>query len=211
MQILLVLLGGVVAALVGAAVAWRTNNRDREQRTADLEHEIDQRQRELDKEIEQRQRELDKEIEQRKDELAQENERFDRGHEYQTRAALRSTYAALLVAQRRAREAWIQLATAGGKACNQSLAASADMLHAEFIEMYHQLNLDSTETMWKDAQSLREVLEDLREDALLGDRNKCNDLGETARLARQNLEGSFRARLGYEPHQTKNDLGKYNK
>ena len=45
--------------------------------------------------------------------------------EHQTRAALRETYADLLVAQRRSREASLALADAGGRGNSSSLAESA--------------------------------------------------------------------------------------
>ncbi len=131
--------------------------------------------------------------------------------EHQTRDALRQTYAQLLAAQRRSREASVQLATAGGVDGNGELAEAAIAAHAEFIDRYHQLNLDSSRDMWLEARGLRDILDKMLEFAQAGRAAECGSLVETARDARQNLERSFRERLGYQAHQKRRLLGKYDK
>jgi hypothetical protein len=54
-------------------------------------------------------------------------------------------------------------------------------------------------------------LEDLLAAARQGDVEKCRLLIDTARDARQNLECSFRIRLGYAALQKRRHLGEYDK
>jgi hypothetical protein len=136
---------------------------------------------------------------------------LNRELEHQTREALRRTYAELLVAQRRSREASLRLAEAGGAAAAEPLAAEAVAAHAEFIDRYHQLNLDSSREMWLEARGLRDVLGRMLELGRAGRTAECKRVAKVARDARQNLERSFRNRLGYEGHQARRKLGKFDK
>jgi hypothetical protein len=129
-----------------------------------------------------------------------EEEIQERQLEFQTRAALRDCYAQLLVAQRSSREASVELARAGrsGKREQEKAAVQA---HGEFIDRYHRLNLDADRAMWEDARALRRVLDELLKAGQQGDMAECELLVESARKARQNLERSFRLRLGHDPLQ----------
>lgn len=131
--------------------------------------------------------------------------------EHQTLQALRENYKALLVAQRQAREAALELADAGGSSQDGDLAGAATMAHATFIDLYHSLDLDASRNMWKDARALRHILDDMLAESRGGNRERCEELYSLARLARQNLEQSFRSRLGHERLQNRNDLGDYAK
>src|SRR5439155_1212688 len=115
--------------------------------------------------------------------------------EYQTRAALRETYAELLVAQRRSREASLRLANEPGPAPSGDLEVQAVSAHGHFIDLYHRLNLDASREMWEDARVLRNVLDHMLKEAKRGNAGECETLAKTARSARQNLERSFRIRL----------------
>jgi hypothetical protein len=130
--------------------------------------------------------------------------------EHQTRTALRQTYEKLLGTQRRSRETSLRLATrAAGvdtSAGDESLSGAATDAHVAFIEHYHQLNLDASREMWIEARGLRHVLDDMLEAAQEGDADRANELYELARAARQNLERSFRARLGHEVLQKRKPL-----
>lgn len=117
--------------------------------------------------------------------------------EYQTKAALRATYSQLLIAQRRSRQASLQLATAE-EADKPALEETANAAHDEFIHAYHDLNLDATRSMWLDAISLRERLDEMLECAHHGKIERCKELVLESRKARQNLEGSFRKLLGHD-------------
>jgi len=135
---------------------------------------------------------------------------LNRELEHQTRAALRKTYDKLLVAQRQSREASLR---AAAQSSGTDVSAGADKLKAEataahnaFIEQYHLLNLDASREMWLDARSLRDVLDDMLKAAQGGDTEAAEQLFELARDARQNLERSFRARLGHEVLQARRDL-----
>lgn len=128
--------------------------------------------------------------------------------EYQTRAALRETYASLLAAQRRSREASLNLARASS---DEALRSEAIACHGDFVVQYHRLNLDASREMWEDARGLRSVLDAMLKQAKLGNKNGTDDLSETARNARQNLQRSFRIRLGYDPLQDRNPLGMFDK
>jgi hypothetical protein len=131
--------------------------------------------------------------------------------EHQTRAALRETYAQLLVAQRRSRQASVQLAKAGGASASEDLDRKAVLAHDEFIDAYHRLNLDVNKEMWEDARGLRLVLDRMLDRGRLGRVQECEALVPTARDARQNLERSFRLRLGGEPLQDRNALGEFDR
>lgn len=126
--------------------------------------------------------------------------------EHQTRAALRETYADLLAAQRRSREASIELARAGGAAHREELETTATNALADFLDAYHRLNLDATDEMWRDARGLRDVLEDMLKSSKRGDTKETEGLKTVARKARQNLERSFRMRLGHRPLQSRRTL-----
>jgi hypothetical protein len=65
--------------------------------------------------------------------------------------------------------------------------------------------------MWRDLRGLRSVLDDMLEYAQAGAGEECDALVRTAKWARQNLERSFRLRLGNEPLQKRRNLGKYDK
>jgi hypothetical protein len=153
----------------------------------------------------------------RHDELQQ-----GRSLEHQTRAALRETYAQLLVAQRRSRQASLELARSGGSLGRRHrrsgrtsdelhIGELAESAHSEFIDFYHRLNLDASEEMWRDARALRHVLDDMLDSGREGNAEKCERLMKLARSARQNLERSFRIRLKNKPLQSHRDLGKYDK
>ncbi len=131
--------------------------------------------------------------------------------EYQTRAALRETYAHFLVAQRRSRESSVALARAGGASKDRDLETKAVHAHDQFVDLYHRLNLDASRTMWKDARGLRAILDDMLSEARAGDAARCEELIDVARAARQNLEGSFRTRLEYQPLQPRKGVGEYDR
>jgi hypothetical protein len=131
--------------------------------------------------------------------------------EHESSSALRDTYAQLLVAQRRTRQASVLLAEAGGVKVNESLANSATLAHDEFIDLYHRLSLDASREMWLEARSLRDILDKMLEHGRNGNRTECEGLVKTARSARQNLERSFRVQLLHEPLQRRKTLGEYDK
>ncbi|MDR6862679.1 hypothetical protein [Phycicoccus sp. 3266] len=133
-----------------------------------------------------------------------------RDHEFQSRAALRESYTELLVAQRRSREASKALAESGDISRIEA-GAAASKAHDEFIDVYHRLALDADRPMWLELRSLRAVLDDMVQAAASGDLDQCTQLAGVARDARQNLERSFRARLGHEPLQDRHPLGRYEK
>jgi len=154
--------------------------------------------------------ELRQEFAQRSRELDQREALLQRELEHQTREALRSSYAQLLVSQRRCRQACLQLAGAGGAERSPQLAEDATAAHDKFMDAYHALNLDSDRDMWEEVRGLRDVLDDMLKNAEAG--REVDDLAELARDARQNLERTFRRRLGQEPHQDRRPLGPpYNK
>jgi hypothetical protein len=122
--------------------------------------------------------------------------------EYQTRASLRAIYTHVLITQRRSREASLALARAGGRA-ESGLLEAAEQAHAEFMDSYHELNLDSNEAMWRAARTLLGVLTEMLNQAKAGEVAACLDLADVARNARRNLEGSFRRRFRHQslqPH-----------
>ena len=125
---------------------------------------------------------------------------LNRELEHQTRAALRETYDKLLVTQRRSREASLRLAkrpkSEKPSAGEDALRKEATAAHDEFIDHYHQMNLDASRDMWNEARSLRYVLDNMLEAAYEGDGRRAKRLHGVCRAARQNLERSFRARLG---------------
>ncbi|XUL87979.1 hypothetical protein ACQ86D_15960 [Streptomyces galilaeus] len=130
---------------------------------------------------------------------------------HQTRAALRATYAQLLVAQRRSRQLSIELAQAGGKSTDSTLARQASVAHDEFINVYHDLNLDVSRQMWREVRALRHILDDMLKLAQAGKADECTKLSYLARAARQNLAGAFRAQLGHAPLQKRKPLDRYDK
>ncbi|MEU6882918.1 hypothetical protein [Streptomyces sp. NPDC046712] len=148
--------------------------------------------------------------------------------EHQNRTALRETYAQLLVAQRRSREASVQLAefrkpwrrrlrrrlpAIARSTADVDLEEKVQLTHDEFIETYHRLNLDADEQMWRDVRALREVLDHMRDLGKKGEAKQCRALRKTdARNARQNLERSFRVLLDHDPLQDRKPInGKYDK
>ncbi|WP_416963009.1 hypothetical protein [Streptomyces sp. Agncl-13] len=130
---------------------------------------------------------------------------------HQTRAALRTTYAQLLVAQRRSRQLSIELAQADRNATDSTLAKQASAAHDEFINVYHDLNLDVSRQMWREVRALRHILDDMLTLAQARKADECEKLSDLARAARQNLAGGFRAQLGHAPLQKRKPLGKYDK
>jgi hypothetical protein len=137
---------------------------------------------------------------------------------HQTQTSLRETYARLLVAQRRSREASLQLAKRAAadtrRPADEDLEEKAQLAHDEFIEAYHRLNLDADEQMWLDVRGLRDVLDDMLRFGRQGGADgaaQCSQLAEIAKEARQNLERSFRLLLDHKPLQKRNPLGKYDK
>jgi hypothetical protein len=199
-----VLLGGVVAAAVGGLVAWLTQQQQLEHQRAELSRQLEHQRAELSRQLEHQRDEQSRQLAYQAREHAQQLE-------HETREVLRRTYAELLVAQRRSREASLRLAEAGGGPGREELAREATAAHDEFIYRYHELNLDSTGPMWLESRGLRDVLDDMLKAAKKGDDEECQGLRELARDARQNLERSLRNRLGHEEHQERNDLGKYDK
>jgi len=175
---------------------------------------IDKRRREAEAREEKRRREAEAREEDRRREAEAQHEKQLQAHqlEYQTRAALRETYADFLVAQRRSREASVKLAKAGTASPDrQRLEEEAVLAHADFINLYHRLNLDADRPMWKDARSLRKVLDDMLKEGKQGNDTACEALAEVARKARQNLERSFRIRLEHKPLQKRKDVGTYDR
>jgi hypothetical protein len=134
----------------------------------------------------------------------------NRQFEYQRRDALRETYAQLLIAQRRSRQASLELAKAS-VAPGQCIHEKAVSAHDEFINLYHRLNLDASAEMWRDARALRDILDDMLELGQERRAKECEELVKFARWARQNLERSFRLELKHETLQPRRDLGKYDK
>jgi hypothetical protein len=65
--------------------------------------------------------------------------------------------------------------------------------------------------MWEEGRGLRDVLDAMLETAKQGDTTRCKQLAQTARHARQNLEGTFRKLLGHKPLQDRKDLGEFDK
>lgn len=126
-------------------------------------------------------------------------------HEFQSRQALRESYARLLVVQRRSRQASLGLASAQNDQRDRALTQAIEA-HDEFIDEYHRLALDSDQTMWRELRRLRRVLDAMCKYATEGNNAKCQSLSDDARHARQNLERSFRIRLGYEPLQDRKRL-----
>jgi hypothetical protein len=135
---------------------------------------------------------------------------LDRELEHQTRAALRQTYDKMLVSQRRSREASLRLLQwadgTEGAPGYETLVEDATAAHAAFLEHYHQLNLDASPEMWIEARGLRHVLDDMLKTAQEHQTADAQHLSDLARDARQNLEGSFRLRLGYEVLQERKGL-----
>lgn len=145
----------------------------------------------------------------RQEDIEQERLRREREEEFQTRAALRAAYALLLVAQRRSREAFVLLAKSASD--DIKVDAAATQAYALFIDEYHRLALDASDDMWRELRRLRRILGAMKSSAQKRDAASCDELFELARDARQNLEGSFRKRLGYSPLVERNDLGKYDR
>lgn len=136
-----------------------------------------------------------------------------REQEFQTRDSLRASYAELLIVQRRSRQASLRLAATPVED-RIELEREAGRAHDAFIDQYHRLALDADKEMWFDARSLRDILDDLLAAARTtphteATAKKCAALATYARHARQNLERSFRLRLGHQPLQDRKDVGRY--
>lgn len=144
--------------------------------------------------------------------LAEEHDRRQQhaAHEFQERAALRDAYAQLLVAQRRSRQTSLALAAASDET-RATLRQAAREAHDQFIDEYHRLALDADRSMWLDLRELRKALDDMLTTAEEGDLQACTRLVGTARARRQNLERSFRVRLGHEPLQDRKQTRDWHK
>lgn len=139
---------------------------------------------------------------------AEEHERRQQQHalEFQARAALRDSYGRLLVAQRRARQAALALSTADST--TRTVAEQAALkAHDGFIDEYHRLALDADKAMWDNLRDLRKALDSLLLWAREGDPETCRRRLTGARAARQNLERSFREKLGYQALQDHKEVG----
>jgi transcriptional regulator GlxA family with amidase domain len=91
------------------------------------------------------------------------------------------------------------------------LASAAKDAHDRFIDEYHRLALDADRSMWLELRGLRSVLDDMHAHAEKGESQACEGLVKSARATRQNLERSFRARLGHEPLQERKATQGYDK
>ncbi|MBB2948304.1 hypothetical protein FB565_008087 [Actinoplanes lutulentus] len=65
--------------------------------------------------------------------------------------------------------------------------------------------------MWREVRGLRDVLDDMLECGRRRDARGAEEMVETARDARQNLERVFRTELGYETLQDRKPLGEHDK
>jgi predicted RNase H-like HicB family nuclease len=139
------------------------------------------------------------------------NRRQRQEHEFQSRSSLRDAYSRLLVAQRRSRQASLDLSEKQGESREAALTKAKDA-HDDFIDEYHRLALDADRPMWLELRGLRHILDDMLKYAKQDDSPTCISLTETARKARQNLEISLREQLGHPPLQERNPLpGDYDK
>jgi hypothetical protein len=129
-------------------------------------------------------------------------------HEFQTRKALRETYARLLIAQRQSRQASIALSSAKDQERDKALVA-AGQAHDRFIDEYHNLALDADRPVWLELRALRHVLDEMLKDAEARDSEGCKSRVQMARAARQNLERTLRQRPGHKALQSRKDLGQY--
>jgi hypothetical protein len=215
--------GGLTAAaaFIGTIIARRGQSRDLrlqlEQRAREARDQLEQQTAELTRELEQRAQAAREQLAQQTTLLTRQLEHADRlmtrELEHQTRAALRRTYNKLLVVQRQSREASLDSAKCHvdeNDAAQKALKFAEDA-HTRFVEHYHQLNLDANREMWREARRLRRVLDDMLQAARDGDAAKAEALHTVARHARQNLEGSFRARLGLDTLQPRKPLGEYDR
>jgi hypothetical protein len=126
--------------------------------------------------------------------------------EFQSRKSLREAYASLLVMQRRSRQASLALSKAVGEARPQADDAAVDA-HNDFLDEYHRLALDADRDMWVELRHLRKALDVMLLWAREGDTARCEDLYESARAARQNLERQFRLRLHHSELQKPKSVG----
>jgi hypothetical protein len=126
----------------------------------------------------------------------------------EARTALRETFARLLVAQRRSRQASLTMAYSGSasRVQKEALAKAALSAHDNFIDEYHRLNLDVSRELWKDVRTLRGVLDDMLFYACQFKQEDCASLREDAKDARQNLEFSFRRQLRTAQLQTRREV-----
>jgi len=201
-----VLVAGAATLVVGKFERKSEGRRrEAEKREDQLQKEAEQREDQLRREAEQREEDRRREAEQREEDRRREADKLHderlqfREFEHQTRAALRETYAQFLIAQRRSREASLTLAKSSSAPGNEDLEKQALKAYDEFVDLYHRLNLDASREMWIDARRLEAILKDMLGCAQQGNAQKCEELKEVARHARQNLENSFRRRLRYEP------------
>jgi hypothetical protein len=200
-DVILSILSGLAAAVLAGLVTVFVQFRDWKKREAASQADLKQQLAQLAEQQKQFQLTFD----QRDRELQQRESLLQRELEYQTRETLRQCYRQLLESQRRCRQACLLLSKAR-RTERANLVAEATAAHDKFMDVYHALNLDSTDDMWKEARGLRDVLDHMLEYARAG--RNVDQLGELARDARQNLERTFRERLGQKPHQRRRPLGK---
>jgi hypothetical protein len=212
----------------GGWIVMRAGNREDERRTAAENHRADalleaeqqradalltadqdraEALRKADQERADALRQADGERTDQQRQLTEDHDRrqLEQEHEFQSRQALRESYARLLVVQRRSRQSSLGLARARNDQRERALI-QAIQAHDEFIDEYHRLALDSNQTMWRELRRLRKVLDAMCQYAKEGDDAKCQSLSDAARHTRQNLERSFRERLGYAPLQDRKPL-----
>ena len=127
----------------------------------------------------------------------------------EARASLREIYTELLQTQRRSREASLALARAGGEKSNPQLAEIAVARRAEFLELYHGLNLDASRPLWEEVRRLRAILSCLLVKAKEADGSESERLAKLARKARQNVQREFRRSLGHRPLQKRKPLEEF--
>lgn len=164
--------------------------READESRADAIHKADQERADLQRELSE----------------AHDRRRQDQEQEFQSRQALRETYARLLVMQRRSRQASLALSKAEGSALVEAEATAVES-HNAFLDEYHRLALDADHEMWIQLRTLREVLDAMLLWAREGDTLQCEQLYKSARFARQNLEGRFRERLKYLALQKPKGIG----
>jgi hypothetical protein len=119
--------------------------------------------------------------------------------EYQTRAALRESYARLLVVQRQSRESSMKLAEGSSEEDLEEQRRTADRAYSEFVNEYHRLALDADKQMWANLRMLEDTLKEMLAKAETGDAIRCEQLKTEAAKHRRALEDSFRRRLDHKP------------
>jgi hypothetical protein len=175
--------------------------READQERANDLREADERRADAMRKADQERADLQRELSE-----AHDRRRQDHEHEFQSRQALRETYARLLVMQRQSRQASLALSKAEGSARVEAETAAVDS-HNAFLDEYHRLALDADPDMWEQLRTLRQALDAMLLWAREGDTARCEQLYKSARAARQNLEGRFRKRLKYGELQQPKDVG----